>query len=142
MLDDYIFKIPEEPKMSVNPKDKFGAQKVSMSCIPPTVLLELALAMTEGALKYGKHNWQESKVLGSIYTDAAMRHMLAWTLGQEIDPHSGIHHITKAIASLTVLRDAQISGNLEDDRPLPHPDLVEDLNPKVADLQKRYGAAA
>lgn len=101
----------------MNPKDKFGVKKPSMSNVPATVLMELAVAMTEGAYKYGRHNYRAVPVYASIYYDACLRHMMAWYEGEDTDPDSGISHVTKAIASLTVLRDAMIQHCLVDDRP-------------------------
>lgn len=104
-----------------NPKDAVGSTKPPLSTIPGTVLMELGTAMLEGALKYGRHNYRVAGVRSSIYYDATMRHLIAWWEGEDIDPDSGLSHITKAIASLVVLRDAQLCGKIEwDDRP-PYP---------------------
>jgi hypothetical protein len=48
-------------------------------------------------------------------------------------------HITKAIASLTVLRDAMIQDKVEDDRPPRSGAFYKDLNTKAALLLERYG---
>lgn len=123
-----------------NPKDAFGVKKVPVSTIPAPVIGEVGLAMLEGALKYGRHNYRAIGVRASIYYDAVMsRHMPAWWEGQDNDPESGISHITKAIASLVVLRDAMMRGNWVDDRPLRSPDgWVDDLNKKAAALMEKY----
>src|SRR5262245_56392487 len=104
----------------MNPKDKYGVRKPSLSCVPANVLMEVAVAMSEGAFKYGRHNFREEKVYASVYYDAAMRHCMSWWEGEDVDPDSGISHITKAIASLIVLRDAMQLESLVDDRP-PRP---------------------
>lgn len=104
-----------------NPKDSVGVRKRTSSCIPQTVLSEVGLGLLEGALKYGRHNYRVSGVLASVYFDATDRHMKQWWEGEDIDPDSGISHISKAIASLVVLRDAMIQGMLTDDRPPPAP---------------------
>lgn len=107
-----------------NPKDIFGSNKAALSMVPSGVLMELALGMHEGALKYGRHNYRSIGVRGSIYYDAAIRHLMAWWEGEDLDPQSGagLHHVSKAIASLTVLRDAMIVGKFNDDRPPKLPD--------------------
>ncbi len=102
---------------AVNPKDTIGIRKVSMSTVPAGVLAELAVAMTEGALKYGRHNYRVGQVRASVYYDAAMRHLMAWWEGENIDEGSALSHVTKAIASLVVLCDAIQQDRLEDDRP-------------------------
>lgn len=100
-----------------NPKERFGIRKVSMSVVPVTVLSEVAVGMTEGAVKYTPYNWREAGVRASVYYDATMRHLMRWWEKEDIDPDSSVSHITKAICSLMVLRDGMIQGVMTDDRP-------------------------
>ena len=100
-----------------NPKERFGIRKVSMSVVPATVLSEVAVGMTEGAVKYTPYNWREAGVRASVYYDATMRHLMRWWEREDIDPDSKLSHITKAICSLMVLRDGMIQGVMTDDRP-------------------------
>ena len=100
-----------------NPKDLVGVLKVPMSTVSAPVLAEISLGMLEGACKYGRHNYRMVGVRSSVYYDATMRHLMAWWEGQDIDPASGLHHVTKAITSLVVLRDAMLHGMCDDDRP-------------------------
>lgn len=106
-------------KKESNPKDIVGSKKPPLSAVPFPVLYEVGAGMLEGALKYGRHNYRSIGVRSSIYFDAAMRHLVDWWEGQSIDPDSGIHHVSKAIATLMVLRDAQLRGLCTDDRPPP-----------------------
>lgn len=122
-----------------NPKDRMGILKAGLSVIPSTVLWELGLAMLEGALKYGRHNYRVIGVRASVYYDATNRHITAFWEGEDIDPDSGVSHITKAIASLTVLRDAMIRGNWVDDRPpKTDPAFLATVNAKTKELLARY----
>lgn len=101
-----------------NPKDAVGTRKWRVfSTIPMTVMWELGVALLEGARKYGRHNYRVSGVRASVYVDAAMGHISQWWEGENVDQDSGLSHITKAIASLVVLRDAMIQSQLVDDRP-------------------------
>lgn len=100
-----------------NPKDAIGSRKAKVSVIPAGVLFDLGNAMVEGMCKYGRHNYRAIGVRSSVYYDAAMGHMMDWWEGQDIDPDSGLSHITKAMASLAVLRDAMLQDMLHDDRP-------------------------
>ena len=102
-----------------NPKDAIGSLKVPISTVPAQIIAELGLALLEGAIKYRRHNYRIAGVRSSVYYDAAMRHMMAWWEGEDIDPDSGLSHVTKAMASLTVLRDAMLQEMLTDDRPPP-----------------------
>lgn len=101
-----------------NPKEPIGVKKVSLSVVPIGVLMEVSVALLEGAAKYGRHNYREAGGRASIYYDATMRHLNKWwELGENIDPDSKLHHITKAISSLMVLRDVMIQDRFVDDRP-------------------------
>lgn len=99
-----------------NPKDCVGVRKAPLSVVPMAVVAELGVAMLEGASKYGRGNFRAVGVRSSVYFDATMRHLIAYWEGEDLDPDSGMSHLTKAIASLTVWRDAQIQGMCEDDR--------------------------
>ena len=125
-----------------NPKDSIGVRKVPYSTLPTPVLAECGVALLEGAIKYGRHNYREIGVRASVYYDATVaRHLAAWWEGEDTDPDSGISHITKAIASLMVLRDAQIRGKMVDDRPLGTKGFLAALNKKVEELMDRYPEA-
>ena len=100
-----------------NPKDIVGTRKAPMSTIPGNVMAEIGVAMLEGACKYGRHNYRIAGVRASVYYDGVNRHLTAWWEGEDYDPDSGLSHITKAITSLVVLRDAMIQSMWTDDRP-------------------------
>jgi hypothetical protein len=122
-----------------NPKQGQGQKKVPFSTVPATVIAELAVAMHEGARKYGRHNFRRAgEILASVYYDANRRHMDAWWEGEDLDPDSKLSHITKAIASLTVLRDAMIQGRFKDDRPPKAPPTwLDSLNAAVREINSR-----
>jgi hypothetical protein len=111
-----------ESKPAENPKDLIGATKLPLHTIPPYVLAEVAMGMFEGAWKYRGYNWRKISIRYLRYYDPARRHLDAWLEGEDIDPQSGLSHITKAISCLVVLRDAMMQaehGGLPviDDRP-------------------------
>jgi len=104
-----------------NPKDAVGISKAPLSTVSLAVMQQVGLAMMEGAMKYGRHNYRDAGVRASVYVDATFRHLASWwDFGQDIDPDSGLNHIIKAIASLTVLADGILMGNMTDDRPPKH----------------------
>lgn len=124
-----------------NPKDSVGVKKVPFSTVPSEVTAEVGLAMLEGALKYGRHNYRAVGVRASVYYDAALRHLTAFWEGQDTDPDSGLSHIVKCLACLYVLRDSQVMGNWTDDRPprLPISDeWTTHLNKLAGDLIEKY----
>lgn len=121
-----------------NPKDEMGIKKIPYSTVSAPVMAELAVAMLEGAKKYGRHNYREIGVRTSVYYDAARRHLDSYWEGENIDPDSKLSHITKAIASLMVLRDAEIRGKVFDDRPRGTVGFMQVLNEKVKELNEMY----
>ena len=126
-------------KKQTNPKDAVGISKAPMSTVPAPVIMELGLALMEGARKYGRHNYRAVGVRASVYYDALMRHMASFWEGEDIDPDSGLSHVTKAMACLAVLRDSMIIGNWKDDRPPKHKDgWVQELNEKAKEIIKKY----
>lgn len=108
-----------------NPKDSFGSAKLDMGLVPWTLMVCAARAFLEGALKYGRFNWRIAGVRSSIYHAALLRHVAKWWNGQDYDKQTRVHHLDNAIACLTILRDAELYGKLNDDRPpCPDPDAM------------------
>lgn len=121
-----------------NPKDSVGIRKAPMSVLPANVMAEVAVGIFEGTCKYGRHNYREAGVLASVYYDATMRHLMAYWEGEDIDPDSGLSHVTKAISSLVVLRDAMMQEMLEDDRPPKSKPFYPELNKKTSDIIDKH----
>lgn len=124
-----------------NPKDAIGSRKArSWSSISWHVLREVSIAMLEGAMKYGRHNYRPAGVRASVYYDACLDHMTKFWEGEDIDPDSKLSHVTKAITSLVVLRDSMISGNWVDDRPprTVGPEHVAEMQALVDLLFQKY----
>lgn len=126
---------------STNPKDSVGVKKWRQFCtIPFAPLCEVGVAMLEGARKYGRHNYRVAGVRASVYIDAAIGHLVQWFEGEDIDPDSELSHITKAIATLMVMRDGMLNDKFIDDRP-PKAKLNElrnTLQAKVEDIITKY----
>ncbi len=103
----------------MNPKDQIGqgtkAPMFSNLALP--VLGEVSVVALSGARKYGRHNWRRDQVFASTYVDAAMRHMVDWWEGLNNDAESGVSHLSHAICSLMILRDAEMRRQMIDDRP-------------------------
>lgn len=121
-----------------NPKDSIGIRKAPMSTVPANVLVEVGVAMLEGAAKYGRHNYREAGVRASVYYDAAMRHLMDWWEGVDIDPDSNLSHITKAITALVVLRDAMMQDMWNDDRPPKSKVFYPEMNKLAGEIIDRY----
>jgi len=124
-----------------NPKDIVGIKKVPMSVVSAPVRADVGIGMLEGMCKYGRHNYRAVGVRASIYYDATMRHLMSWWEGEDLDPESDaqLSHVTKAIASLVVLRDAMIQRKLTDDRPpSTSAGWVDELNAKARALVEQH----
>jgi hypothetical protein len=139
---------PKEFKDS-NPKDSVGCTKPPLHCIPAHVLFEVGMGMFEGGWKYREANYRVIGVRASIYYDAAMRHLIAWWEGEDIDPASKIHHISKVMSCLAVLRDCQMQAengsgvSYKDDRPpksvVPMAKLETQFKAMLERLQTEHG---
>jgi hypothetical protein len=128
----------DAPQIADNPKRAAGLKKAPLSVVPMCVIAEQGLAMLEGAVKYGRFNWRATELVASDYFDATNRHLIAWFEGEDIDPDSGLSHITKAISTLVVLRDSMIQGMLIDDRPPRSKPFYPALNAAAANIVDRY----
>lgn len=108
---------------SSNPKDILAAneQRVLLHLIPSPALIKMALALMDGAKKYGPYNWRKEGVSATTYISAAQRHIAAWLDGEEDAADSGAHHLGHALACLAIILDGQAVGNLVDDRPATAP---------------------
>lgn len=120
-----------------NPKDAIGSGKLPLHLWPATATALGCLGLLDGALKYGRSNFRAIGVRASIYVDAAKRHLDAWFEGEEVDPDSGLPHLSHALACLAILVDAQAAGKLNDDRMYPgkYREYVASLTPFVAQVK-------
>jgi hypothetical protein len=94
--------------------------------------------MLEGAAKYGRHNYRGVGVRASVYFDATMRHLIAWWEGEDVDPDSQLSHVTKALVSLAVLRDAMMQSKCEDDRPPRSAPFYPELNERSSSILDKH----
>lgn len=122
----------------MNPKDRAGAKKPNLSVLPFAPLLDVIPALYEGRRKYGPWNWRAENVSETIYADAAIRHLIQFISGEDIDPDSGVHHISKAIAGLLVVRDAQMHGCSIDDRFVNQNLQIDKQIEQLAGVNERY----
>lgn len=99
-----------------NPKDACGLKKTPLRLIPWVSIVALARVMQLGANKYGEANWRDKKPRITVYVEAAMRHLLAYLDGQNIDPESGESHLAHAMANAAILLDAESCDCLLEDR--------------------------
>lgn len=58
--------------------------------------------MAHGDAKYGRYNWQKGTPHTEV-ADSLMRHLLAWSQGQDLDPESGHLHADHVVANALFL---------------------------------------
>jgi hypothetical protein len=101
-----------------NEGTKHDQGKPPMSLISTELMTALAQVRAFGAIKYAPHNWRKGfKYSRSI--DAAMRHIVAFNGGEDLDPESGLSHVIHAIACLEHLLNDTIHHQGNDDRYKP-----------------------
>lgn len=103
---------------STNPKDSLGVLKVSFGVCPSIARVYWALAMMDGAGKYGEMNWRNGSVSMCVYLDAIDRHLTQLRAGEDLDPDSEgfVPHTGRIMACCSIIEDARSSGHLLDDR--------------------------
>lgn len=105
-----------------NPKSVYGMQKPGMEGLPTAPLFQIGEVMRLGVQKYGLTNWRHDPISASVYYSAALRHLMTWWDGQDIDPESGQPHLAHVAACMAILMDADGCNTLRDDRPsIPGP---------------------
>ena len=102
----------------VNPKyiQAQKENKIPLEYLVYSVLEDDAKCHKHGADKYGERNWQESQILCSTYEGAILRHAVAYFKGEDLDPDSGLSHLTHLRACCAVMLDAIANGTFVDDR--------------------------
>ena len=112
-VEKYIAQYPDG-----NPKTILGQAKPRMSDTPTQSVRLLGQVHTMGAEKYGAFNWREHNVSSTVYYDAAMRHLMAYFDGENLDAESGLPHLAHVMACASILIDAKHHGTLNDNRPV------------------------
>lgn len=92
---------------------KFDQDKPRIELVPPDAISGIGHVMTYGAKKYGDRNWEKG-IAPSRLLGAALRHLLAWSFGENQDPESGLPHLWHAGASVLMLI-ATVNRNLHPD---------------------------
>jgi len=139
LMEKYKDRVPAAPFLA-NLQDEHVFPRLSETApfneLPFDMLTLVSVAMYEGAIKYGDHNYRsmDYKILVSTYIDAAFRHILQFCFfGEDIDVESDSHHLIKLIASLMVLGDSIFNNqNVIDDRPIPSAAICWEKNKKNA----------
>ncbi len=66
--------------------------------------------LTFGARKYDDENWRRVPRLRRRYFAAALRHLVAWRMGERLDAESGLPHLAHAATCLFFLLEHELGG--------------------------------
>ena len=84
------------PQVEETTGRKYDAGKAQPSLLPSGPILEISKVLAFGAKKYAPENWKKVESGKRRYTDAMLRHILAWMGGEKMDEESGLHHLAHA----------------------------------------------
>jgi hypothetical protein len=82
---------------------KYDEGKTDWSLLPPEVMAGIIDVLMHGAAKYSPTNWKKG-TKWSRYYNAALRHITAFWLREDLDPESKCHHLDHALCCLVFLR--------------------------------------
>lgn len=113
---------PDHDLEKINQALTVKSKKVPLHLVPPALLIGAARAFAEGFAKYGYMSWRnaEVRITATDYVAGAMRHLMAFLDGEDVDPESstGKLHLEGAVACLGIMLDCIQRGTLIDDRPI------------------------
>lgn len=90
---------------------KFDGGKTRLDLLSPSVLTEVGRVLTFGAQKYAPRNWEKGIDYSRCY-GAALRHMIAWSGGERLDPEMKTHHLANAITNLMFVLHYELNPTL------------------------------
>jgi hypothetical protein len=94
---------------------KHDQGKPRLELLPPDALITVAKVFGYGAQKYADWNWCEGFKWSRLH-GAALRHLLAWQSGEDVDPESGLPHLAHAGCCVLMLLAHQLRKLGVDDR--------------------------
>lgn len=98
---------------------KLDTGKAPMALLSHTALMKISQVMEFGAKKYSADNWRFGMAWRRILS-AAMRHIGAFSDGEDKDPETQLSHIAHAACCLMFLLEYEETHRDKDDRFLTH----------------------
>lgn len=83
--------------------------KVPLDLLPMGALIEVGKVLEFGAKKYASYNWAKGMSFMRLIA-AALRHIFAWSMGEDKDPETGLSHIAHALCCLLFLMEFIVRG--------------------------------
>src|SRR5262245_16333735 len=97
------------------PGVKLDAGKPPLQLLPEMALEEVAKVLDYGARKYSVDNWRRGMQWRRLI-GASLRHIFAFSRGEDLDPETGLSHLAHASCMVLFLLEFQLSGAGTDDR--------------------------
>ncbi len=94
---------------------KFDTGKEPMSLLSRRWLIGVTQVLGFGAKKYAAHNWRNGHERSRLIS-AAIRHILAYNEGEDVDSESGLNHLDHASCCLMFARETHETHPHLDDR--------------------------
>jgi hypothetical protein len=94
---------------------KFDLSKTDLSLISPLALAYLSRVLDFGAKKYAPHNWRKG-IDQSRLISAALRHILAYNAGENLDLETGLPHMAHAMCCCMFALEQSYTANNPDSR--------------------------
>jgi hypothetical protein len=94
---------------------RYNKGKPRVDLVPTSAILALAEVLTVGAEKYELHNWRKGMAHSICYA-SAMRHLLKYWSGEDVDSESGKSHLAHVLTNIAFLIEYQETCPELDDR--------------------------
>lgn len=98
---------------------RYNKGKLPIHLVPPSAIKALAEVLDVGQQKYAPRNWEKGFDYSIPYA-CAMRHLLSWWGGEDIDKESGKHHLKHVLTNIAFLIEFLETHPELDDRPIKH----------------------
>lgn len=93
---------------------KFDGDKPKLDLLVdgvPVALEEVGKILTFGAQKYAAHSWKTVPNNKERYKAALVRHLLAHSRGEVIDPESGLPHLAHLACNALFILELELTTN-------------------------------
>ncbi len=102
----------EKKTKKVGEKHDQGKQRWSL--IPLDAMSEVVRVLTKGAAKYTSGGWAHVEDAKERYSDALLRHIVAWLRGERNDPEWNIHHLAHGTCNILFLLALDLRGKFSE----------------------------
>ncbi len=99
----------------MNQANHYSEGKPRVDLVPPEFVMAMGEVFGYGAEKYEDNGWRKGTNWHEYY-GSAMRHLLLWWGGEDLDKESGLHHLAHAGVNIAILLNYTKTHKEFDDR--------------------------